>query len=61
MIFNDYKESACSSCEMSRDRGLANSASLVPSSVVNSNTLNLDPDPEVWPSLDPDPKNVDKF
>ena len=46
---------------MSRDRGLANSASLVPSSVVNSNTLNLDPDPEVWPSLDPDPKNVDKF
>ena len=25
------------------------------SSVVDPNTLNLDPDPEFWPNLDPDP------
>ena len=24
-------------------------------SVVDPNTLNLDPDPEFWPNLDPDP------
>ena len=24
-------------------------------SAVDSNTLNLDPDPEYWPTLDPDP------
>ena len=27
----------------------------VSSSVVDPNTLNLDPDPEFWPNLDPDP------
>ena len=26
-----------------------------PSSVVDLNILNLDPDPEIWPNLDPDP------
>ena len=25
------------------------------SNVVNPNTLNLDPDPEYWPNMDPDP------
>ena len=27
---------------------------LVKASVVDPNTLNLDPDPELWPNLDPD-------
>ena len=29
--------------------------SMVKISVVDSNTLNLDPDPGFWPNLDPDP------
>ena len=29
---------------------------IVSSSVVDPNTLNLDPDPECWPNLDPDPR-----
>ena len=31
------------------------------SSVVDTNTLNLDPDPEFWPNLDPDPELCYKF
>ena len=30
------------------------------SSVVDPNTLNLDPDPEFWPNLDPDPEFLTK-
>ena len=33
----------------------------LPTSVVDPNTLNLDPDPGFWPNWDPDPGLYNKF
>ena len=35
--------------------GVGKAVSKFPSSVVDPNTLKLDPDPGFWPNLDPDP------
>ena len=42
-----------SSCPV--EEGQYQSTHFVGTSVVNPNTLNLDPDPGFWPNLDPDP------
>ena len=40
---------------------LASSLGIVATSVVDPNTLNLDPDPGFWPNLDPDPGLYNQF
>ena len=41
--------------------GMLSSFLAVKGSVVDPNTLHLDPDPEIWSNLNPDPLNVINF
>ena len=47
--------------EARQGRGRRRKLPTVNPSVVDPNTLNLDPDPEFWPNLDPDPELYYQF